>query len=396
MSDAFQNGRTVIDTIESEGYEAYFVGGCVRDYLINRTIKDIDITTNATPDTVESLFDKTIDIGKKHGTIIVMIDDEQIEVTTYRTETTYSDYRRPDEVNFTSSLEEDLKRRDFTVNAIAMTSDMSIMDPNNGQVDIERRLIQTVGDAEERFTEDALRMLRALRFSVQLQFDISEDTLTAVKRYAHLIEHVSIERIVVEVIKMYKTNEIYNYKATIIESGILQYVPVLKQLDLDLFQTLKSNSLLAELATQIYYNHVNDSTLKQLRISNDAIAYIKNMVELMKAAKSQYKDARLLAYKFTKERLDDCILLIDKNRTLLEDIDLKFLVEAQNAHPQLPIYSASDLAIDGHDILKITNRPAGRWLREVIQALETHVLLGELNNDKDSLTDWVKTHDDFA
>lgn len=141
---------------------------------------------------------------------------------------------------------------------------------------------------------------------------------------------------------------------------------------------------------------MNDNALKELRISNDAITYIKNMVALMQATKSKYKDARLLAYKFTKERLDDCILLIDKNRTLLEDIDLKFLVEAQNAHPQLPIYSASDLAIDGHDILKITNRPAGRWLREVIQALETHVLLGELNNDKDSLTDWVKTHDDFA
>lgn len=396
MSDAFHNGRTVIRTIENSGYEAYFVGGCVRDYLIGRKIKDIDITTDAAPDTVESLFDKTIDIGKQHGTIIVMINNEQIEVTTYRTETTYSDFRRPDQVSFTSSLAEDLKRRDFTVNAIAMSEEMTVIDPNNGQIDIERRLIQTVGEAEARFGEDALRMIRALRFSVQLQFDISDQTFEAITRYAHLIAHVSIERIVVEVKKMYEANQIFKYKKTIVDSGILQYVPALNTMDYSLFQHLKTDSLHTELAAQIYFNHVNRNALKQLRISNDEITYIEKIVTLIEATRSNFKDARLLAYQFTKEILDDCISLLDKNITLFDMVDVDFIQEAQSAFAHLPIYNAGDLAIDGHDILRITNRSPGRWLREVIQSLETNVLLGKLNNDRESLTDWMKTYDDYT
>lgn len=393
MHDAFQNGRIVIDTLEASGYEAYFVGGCVRDYLIGRTIKDVDITTNALPDTVESLFDKTIDVGKAHGTIIVMLNEEQIEVTTYRTETTYSDFRRPDHVNFTSRLEEDLKRRDFTVNAIAMTRDMRVIDPNDGQSDIAQRLIQTVGEAEARFNEDALRMLRALRFSVQLNFDISSATYEAIKQSAHLIEHVSIERIIIEMKKMYETGQIFNYKTAIFKSGILQYVPVLKDFNETLFRQLMTDSLAVELAVHIYFNHINPHELGSLRISNDERLYIKKMVSLMQATETEYRDARLLAYRYTQNLLHDCVTLIDKNRTLFNQVDLAFIKEAQNVRPHLPIYSSSDLAIDGHAILQITGHNPGSWMRDVIQALEERVILGELDNTKECLTAWVKTYE---
>ena len=153
-----KGSRFVIERLLEAGYEAVYVGGAVRDIALGLTPKDIDIATAATPEEIESLFHRTIDVGKEHGTIIVLVGEEQLEVTTYRSESTYSDYRRPDDVTFVRSLREDLKRRDFTMNAMAIDHEGQWIDPFDGLRHIQERTIQAVGQADERFEEDALRI----------------------------------------------------------------------------------------------------------------------------------------------------------------------------------------------------------------------------------------------
>lgn len=173
MEKVFIKALPVLRILIEAGHQAYFVGGAVRDSYMKRAIGDVDIATDAAPDQVERLFQRTVDVGKEHGTIIVLWEDETYEVTTFRTESDYVDFRRPSEVQFISSLEEDLKRRDLTINAMAMTADGKVLDYFGGKKDIDQKVIRTVGKPEDRFQEDALRMLRAVRFMSQLGFTLS-------------------------------------------------------------------------------------------------------------------------------------------------------------------------------------------------------------------------------
>lgn len=182
MKPIFQRAIPIIEKLEEAGYEAYFVGGAVRDLLIGREIADVDIATSATPIEMKAIFSKTVDVGIEHGTILILLKGEAYEVTTYRAESTYSDFRRPDEVRFIRHLKEDLQRRDFTMNSIAMDKNGELIDPFAGREAIKNREIKTVGSSEERFNEDALRMMRALRFKSQLGFLLEEGTYDALKR----------------------------------------------------------------------------------------------------------------------------------------------------------------------------------------------------------------------
>lgn len=195
---------TVFSHLEKNGYECFLVGGCVRDMLMGLNPHDIDIATNATPDEIKSVFSDfhTLDFGIKHGTITVMIEDEPIEITTYRTENTYSDGRHPDSVVFTKKILEDLSRRDFTSNAIAFNPKEGIVDPFNGKRDIENKILRCVGTAEKRFKEDSLRILRALRFASALSFNIESETEKAMYDCKELIPIISPERIYTEITKM--------------------------------------------------------------------------------------------------------------------------------------------------------------------------------------------------
>lgn len=194
--------KYIIDTITAAGYEAYVVGGCVRDSILGRTPEDWDITTSAKPEEVKSLFKRTIDTGIKHGTVTVMLDKEGFEVTTYRIDGKYEDGRHPKEVTFTPSLEEDLKRRDFTINAMAYNDRDRLVDMFGGMRDIDAKVIRCVGNAEERFNEDALRIMRAVRFSAQLGYSIDEDTRRAISIVAPSLKKISAERIQAELIKL--------------------------------------------------------------------------------------------------------------------------------------------------------------------------------------------------
>lgn len=197
-----EKAKHILGELNAHGYEAYIVGGAVRDLCLGKEPHDWDITTNARPDEVKKIFSHTLDTGIKHGTVTVMDGNEGFEVTTYRRDGKYSDGRHPDEVSFADSLTEDLQRRDFTINAMAMDKDGMVIDPEGGLRDIERGVIRTVGVASERFKEDALRMLRASRFSSTLGFSIDHDTFSSMKKNAHLIENVSKERIRDELTKL--------------------------------------------------------------------------------------------------------------------------------------------------------------------------------------------------
>lgn len=218
-----EKAEIILHTLEEAGYEAYVVGGCVRDSILGRSPDDWDITTSAKPEEVKALFRRTVDTGLIHGTVTVMLDKEGFEVTTYRVDGEYEDGRHPKEVSFTASLEEDLKRRDFTINAMAYNPKRGLVDLFGGVQDMENRIIRCVGNPLERFAEDALRILRAVRFSAQLGFSIEGETLKAISVLAPNLKYVSAERIQVELLKLLVSPH-PDYLRTAYEAGITKEI----------------------------------------------------------------------------------------------------------------------------------------------------------------------------
>ena len=229
--------KYIIETLEQNGYEAYAVGGCVRDSILGREPNDWDITTSADPYEVKKLFSHTIDTGLQHGTVTIMLEHVGYEVTTYRIDGDYEDSRHPKEVTFTKSLEEDLKRRDFTVNAMAYNDRDGLIDLFHGMDDIQKKVIRCVGNAEERFTEDALRIMRAVRFSAQFGYEIELETKKAIVKLAPNLKNISAERIREELIKLL-VSEHPDYIRIAYETGITaQILP-----ELDVCMETKQNT----------------------------------------------------------------------------------------------------------------------------------------------------------
>lgn len=215
--------KKIMETLTAAGYEAYAVGGCVRDSVLGRVPDDWDITTSARPEETKSLFPRTADTGIKHGTVMVLMGGEGFEVTTYRIDGVYEDGRHPREVTYTPSLEEDLKRRDFTINAMAYNEDRGLVDIFNGMKDMEEGVVRCVGDPKERFSEDALRMLRAVRFSAQLGYRIDAGTREAIRALAPNLQRISAERIQVELVKLV-VSEHPDHLRTAYETGITKQI----------------------------------------------------------------------------------------------------------------------------------------------------------------------------
>ncbi|MDT8718834.1 CCA tRNA nucleotidyltransferase [Clostridium sp. 19966] len=218
-----QEVNFIIEELNKSGFEAFAVGGCVRDSIIGRVPSDWDITTSALPENIISIFPHTVPTGLQHGTVTVIINKNNYEVTTYRIDGKYTDNRHPDEVLFTKNLSEDLSRRDFTINALAYNNEAGLVDLFNGQDCLKNKMVKTVGDANDRFNEDALRMIRAIRFACQLDFSIDKETFEAIFKNHKLIENVSIERIRDEFSKILVSNNpdagIENLRIT----GLLKY-----------------------------------------------------------------------------------------------------------------------------------------------------------------------------
>ncbi|MBO7374612.1 MAG: CCA tRNA nucleotidyltransferase [Lachnospiraceae bacterium] len=235
--DLPENVKNIIEELNKAGFEAYAVGGCVRDSILGRVPNDWDITTNAKPLDVKSIFRRTVDTGLKHGTVTVLIGKEPYEVTTYRIDGEYEDSRHPKEVSFTSDLKEDLLRRDFTINAMAYNDTDGLVDIFGGMEDIEAKVIRCVGEPKERFSEDALRLLRAIRFAAQLGYNIEEKTYEAIKELSPTLKNISAERIQAELNKILVSDNPSMLK-TAFETGLTaQFIP-----ELDLcFNTVQNN-----------------------------------------------------------------------------------------------------------------------------------------------------------
>lgn len=218
-----QKVNTIIRELKKHGFDAYAVGGCVRDSVLGREPQDWDITTSAKPEQVKEIFPRTVDTGIQHGTVTVLLEKEGFEVTTYRIDGEYEDARHPKEVVFTSNLLEDLRRRDFTINAMAYNEDAGLVDAFDGIGDLKRHVIRCVGTADERFNEDALRMLRAVRFAAQLGFGIEEETRAAIVRLALNLSKISAERIQVELVKLITSPHPEELK-TVYDTGIADVI----------------------------------------------------------------------------------------------------------------------------------------------------------------------------
>lgn len=215
--------KKILSVFHENGFSAYIVGGCVRDFYLNTVPSDWDICTNALPDDTKKLFKKTFDTGIQHGTVTVLFDDAPFEVTTFRHDGDYVDNRHPKNVTFSSSVKEDLARRDFTMNAMAYNEKEGLIDPFGGMEDIEKKIIRCVGEPDVRFKEDALRMLRAVRFSAQKGFDIENNTLSSIKKNASLVKNLSVERILSEITKILLSDNIENLRL-LYDIGMLKFI----------------------------------------------------------------------------------------------------------------------------------------------------------------------------
>ena len=219
-----KGAKKVIKTLKDNGFSAYAVGGAVRDALLGKIPYDFDITTDATPIEVKSLFDKVIETGIAHGTVTVIIDGEPLEVTTFRADGEYVDNRKPKEVTLVKNVADDLARRDFTINALCYNDEDELLDLFSGIDDLNNKIIRAIGNPEERFTEDALRILRAVRFSVQLGFEIEENTLSAIRKCAPLVKNLSVERITAELDKILMSPAPDKALSLMFETGILDFI----------------------------------------------------------------------------------------------------------------------------------------------------------------------------
>lgn len=375
----------VLKAIEQAGFEAYFVGGAVRDVLLGHHIHDIDIATSAYPEEVKALFDKTIDTGLQHGTVTVLYEGESYEITTFRTESGYQDFRRPDKVTFVQNLDEDLKRRDFTINALAMNTRGEVIDLFNGLDDLKHHVIRAVGDPEQRFHEDALRMLRAVRFMSQLKFTIEARTKQAILDHHQLLHKISIERIREEFVKMGLGPDSRAAFAVFIATKLVEACPDFAgQSDhLAVYPQLEYSP---DIETSFWTIIVlllklpSDRILTFMRDwkNSNAMAHAVNQVVNCFDVITDHTPSNLELFRAGEVAL---INAIDVARILGEPVDAKVLVDRYTA---LPIKSQKELAIDGSYLVAHGMRP-GPGLGELLMQLTAAVIDGKVANTPEAI-----------
>lgn len=391
LPQEFVQARPVIEKLEEAGYEAYFVGGSVRDIMMDHPIHDVDIATSAYPSEVQATFSHTIDLGIEHGTVLVLLNDDQYEVTTFRTESTYQDYRRPDHVTFVRSLKEDLKRRDFRMNALAMNAKGEVIDLFDGLDDIRHHRICAVGDAYERFHEDALRMMRAVRFASQLDFDIEEQTYEAICEHHALLKKISIERIQIEWLKMMAGVNPKKGLEGFISSGCFESCPQMAGKEKELRHLLdcvttgvtEAQAWLL-LAASFHYNEKQAKALmREWKCSKAMMQLVSGSLEAF------YTRASRTLTESEQYHLGE------KKLALIESC-LFFYPDApeddtwQARYNALPIHSLNDLAVDGKYLMAQCDKKPGRWLGLLLHHLEEQVVTGKLANQKETLLTYSK------
>lgn len=385
MTILFDKAKPLIEKLKQNGFEAYFVGGSVRDLVMGREINDIDIATSAFPEEVKTVFERTIDIGIQHGTVLVLSEGEKYEITSFRTESTYSDFRRPDSVNFVRSLLEDLNRRDFTMNGLAMDENGKIYDYFDGLKDIEDKVIRAVGNPKTRFNEDALRMLRAVRFQSQLGFQIEEGTFIAIKQNTENLKHISQERITIEFEKILMGKHSNLALQTLVETGLVfylyglsNYLEHLEVINLDLLETIeeKWSKLFIELKTD------PKLFLTNWKCSSERIQKVKALVNCYQVVlESGWTNRILFDYGL------ETAISVEKIRqgNNFDKMNIEDLFQ------NLKIKSKQDLSVRGQDLIGWTNQKGGPWLGEMIEEIIEEVLNGKLINEAENIKAWVQS-----
>lgn len=436
-----QKVHDIIETLQAAGYEAYAVGGCIRDSVLGKEPDDWDITTSAKPEEVKKLFRRTIDTGIIHGTVTVMMDKEGFEVTTYRIDGKYEDSRHPKDVTFTANLQEDLRRRDFTINAMAYNEKDGLIDIYEGLQDIDKGLIRCVGVAKERFREDALRMMRAVRFSAQLGYTIEDKTKEAIKELAPTLQNISAERIQTELVKLLVSDH-PDYLKTAYETGItaqvlpefdicmktaqnnphhcysvgehilhtLCYVKADKALRLGmLFHDIGKPQTLTIDETGITHNHGHPAAgeemavnvLKRLKFDNDTIDKVKKIVRnhdrnIEPSAKSvrravHYIGEDIFPLLFSVKYAD-----IMAQSSFQREEKLRKLQELKEIYEQIlkdrDCLSLKDLAVSGSDLIAAGVKP-GKEIGDILRKLLDIVIDDPLCNNKDYLLSLLPLQD---
>ena len=374
----------ILEKLNEKGFEAYAVGGCVRDSLLGRQPKDWDITTSARPEQVKSLFRRTIDTGILHGTVTVMLDGAGYEVTTYRVDGEYADGRHPKQVVFTPDLLEDLKRRDFTINAMAYSHKTGIVDAFGGTKDLDGRLIRCVGNPVERFEEDALRILRAIRFSAQLDFSIEKETCSAVMRIAPNLSKVSKERIQAELTSLLQSGHPEKIKK-VYEMGISQYIsPAFSQVPWQSFQVPDSLSSEKYVRWGAFLRMAGPDmavqVLKELKMDLDTISRVRVLAAWAdREVKAEAEEVRRAMSRMLPEVWDVLAELNgygERVRCLTEEI-----------RDRGDCLDLKHLAVNGQDLIAVGIRP-GKEMGRSLEELLDRVLENTERNQKEVLLEY--------
>lgn len=432
--------NTIITALQAHGYEAYAVGGCVRDSILGRTPEDWDITTSATPQETKALFARTFDTGIEHGTVTVVLGHENFEVTTYRIDGKYEDGRHPKEVAFTRSLREDLKRRDFTINAMAYNEQDGLVDIFGGVEDLKRHVIRCVGEPRERFDEDALRILRAVRFAAQLGFSIDEATAEAISDLAGNLRKISAERIQVELVKLLVSDR-PEMMRTLYELGItgvilpefdacmeteqetphhmynvgehtihaLDHVCADKVLRLAMlfhdfgkpqYKTMDAEGVAHFKQHAIGSEQMTKEIMRRLKFDNDTTRKVSHLVHyhdyrmpatMKNVRRAMNKIGEELFPYYLEVRLADTLAQSAYQR----EEKLRNIAEVRDCYEEIlregQCVTLKELAVTGSDLIAIGIRP-GKAIGEILQALLERVLENPEENDREFLLGYVKEH----
>lgn len=409
--------ENVLTTLNKHGYKAYWVGGCVRDELLERVVDDMDITTSASPQQVMELFDDCIPTGLQHGTVTVRSGGYYFEVTTFRTESEYQDNRRPAAVQFVQDIKEDLQRRDFTMNALAMDVTGTIVDPFDGQADIKEERVRCVGSAMERFGEDALRMLRCVRFASVFDFKIAHNTWKGLVRQKDLLQHIAMERVRTEMVKMmsgphplrglellYRSDALAHIKAPV---GSARFN---KKLLSNLEQLSGEHVLLRWSLILIaggYSKDEADVLLRQWTFSNEhrsRITGVLQVEQLIHTSVQEQKDTVSLRSDWIVTVLACGVQAADDWLQIQSTLPAGWRNQSEQAETQvvlvqelaaqwsqsIPVHDLKELDITGEQVLQMVQRKGGPWLGQLMKHLLRETAIGTIANQHEALSAEVK------
>ncbi|MFH6701631.1 CCA tRNA nucleotidyltransferase [Streptococcus suis] len=392
LPSEFQEALPILEKIKAAGYEAYFVGGSVRDAILGRPIHDVDIATSSYPQETKQIFSRTIDVGIEHGTVLVLEGKKEYEITTFRTEEEYVDFRRPSQVSFVRSLEEDLKRRDFTVNAFALDEEAQIVDLFDGMTDLESRTLRAVGIPAERFNEDALRIMRGFRFAATLDFEIEPTTFTAMVETAPLLKKISVERSFIEFDKLLMADYWRKGLRAMIDSKAYDFLPDLagKSDELETMLTgltaefcfSTSEQAWAMLFVCLGIENIK-SFLKKWKTSNDFQRSVVKLVEIYQLRQAG-PVTKQICFKYGKEFL----YLVEELRQA-QGLTTDFAA-IDKIDQALTIHDKHEIVVNGGHLMKIFDLKPGPVLGELLKEVEFQIVEGQLENEEQAIMTFVK------